>query len=125
MVPCYFLSVTWTGNEKRLIGDRRRIELDVNLATYGPYSLSKLLNISTGGVFITTPHLEQVGTEIKMRFRLPGEDDVIEAEGKVVWIYDQPISTRPNASGMGIKFTKISLGDQEKIALFVSESTGG
>ncbi len=102
---------------------RLDVELDIDLSTYGPYFLSKLKNISSGGAFIQTKELQSIGTEIKLRFRLPGEENLIEAKGKVAWVYTQPGKTRPNASGIGVQFTDISEGARLRIQDFVYKST--
>ncbi len=85
------------GQERRE-QERRDVELNVNLGAYGKYYLSKLKNISTGGAFLLTRNLETVGTDVKVRFKLPEEEASIEASGKVVWTYLQEGTREPNSS---------------------------
>lgn len=99
---------------------RAPIEIDIDLSTYGTYQINKLTNVSMGGAFICTEKLQPVGTEMKMRFQLPDDEAVIEARGQVMWAYTQPKgSSKPNSTGMGVKFTKIRKTDQERIQEFV------
>jgi len=116
--------VTEKSDDKRQTGVRAKVELDIDLSTYGRYYLSKLENVSIGGAFVRSRKLQPVGTSIKMRFRLPGEDKAIEADGKVVWAYKQAGSAEPNSTGMGIQFTEIEANDRERIAQFVARVTG-
>jgi uncharacterized protein (TIGR02266 family) len=106
--------------DKRQTGPRADVELDIDLSTYGKYYLSKLKNVSIGGAFVRTRELQPVGSDLKMKFRLPGDRNPIEASGKVVWTYAQAGNTEPNSSGMGIQFTKIEENARERIAQFVA-----
>lgn len=101
-------------------GERVKIEIDVDLGAYGEYALSKLENVSIGGAFIRSRILHDVGTELHMRFELPGDPNVIEAEGEVVWTYDQRGQTNLNASGMGVRFTQILQSDRDRIKSFIA-----
>jgi uncharacterized protein (TIGR02266 family) len=112
------------GTDKRKTGTRAHVELDVDLGTYGRYFLSKLENISTGGAFIRTRQLHPVGTSVRVRFRLPGDEEPIESEGKVIWIYEQPGDEEPNSSGMGVQFTQMEEENRDRIADFVASITG-
>ncbi|HLG20658.1 MAG TPA: TIGR02266 family protein [Bdellovibrionota bacterium] len=109
--------------DKRQAGPRAKVELDIDLSTYGKYYLTKLENVSIGGAFVRTKQLHPIGTAVKMRFRLPGDGAPIEADGQVVWTYRQTGQNEPNSSGMGIKFTGIEETDRERIAKFVEHET--
>jgi len=109
--------------DKRAVGPRAQVELDVDLSTYGKYFLSKLENVSAGGAFVRTREVYPVGTDVKLRFTLPNDNATIEAAGEVIWSYNQAGRTEPNSSGMGIKFTKIQDEDRVRITRFVEEST--
>jgi uncharacterized protein (TIGR02266 family) len=85
--------------------------------------LSKLENVSIGGAFVLTKENLPVGTDVKLKFHLTQDTDVIEAAGVVVWVYRQPDTQVPNSSGIGIRFTEILQEDRQRIADFVSEHT--
>lgn len=61
--------------------------------------------LGPGGLFIETEELIEIGTPIKVRFRLPESDRVHEISGRVAW-HRQGASGEPNARapGMGIEF---------------------
>jgi uncharacterized protein (TIGR02266 family) len=109
--------------EKRRGGDRAKVEIDIDLATFGHYDLSKLTNVSIGGAFIRTGHVQPVGTKVGLTFRLPGDSRPIEALGEVMWVYNQPGSPRMNATGMGIRFVEIDPADRNRIGAFVDAAT--
>ena len=60
------------------------------------------LNISRGGLAIRTTSPLDVGTAVKVRFRLPTAKKDIEAEAHVAWT-DRRV-------GMGLQFTKLDRG---------------
>lgn len=102
--------------ERRREGHQRAgIQIKVNLASLGPYYLSKLTNISAGGAFIQHPNPEPVGTLIDLTFQLPNDENIIETKAKVVWKYMQGGKALPNGTGMGIEFIEISQEDKDRI----------
>ncbi len=61
--------------------------------------------LGAGGLFISTEDPIEVGSTLKVRFRLPGSEQVHQIEGRVVWS-QQAASGEPTtrAPGMGIEF---------------------
>ena len=61
--------------------------------------------LGAGGLFIETEEPIEIGTPIKVRFRLPECDQVHEIEGRVAW-HQRAASGEPitRAPGMGIEF---------------------
>jgi uncharacterized protein (TIGR02266 family) len=72
---------------------------------------SLTLNISHGGVAVRTTSLQEVGSVVKTRFRLPGGRRDIDAEARVAWT-DRRV-------GMGLQFTKMDPSSQSAIDEFV------
>lgn len=70
------------------------------------------LNLSHGGIAIRTTSPLDVGSKIRVRFRMPGTRKEIEAEGRVVWS-DRRV-------GMGIQFESVQAADQSVIDNFVN-----
>ena len=61
--------------------------------------------LSAAGLFIETEEPSEIGTSIRVRFRLPECDQVHEIEGRVAW--QQPVTSdapATRAPGMGIEF---------------------
>ena len=69
------------------------------------------LNVSRGGVAVRTTSLLDVGTPVRVRFRLPRARKDVDAEAKVAWI-DRRV-------GMGLEFTRLEAGDEAVIDEFV------
>jgi uncharacterized protein (TIGR02266 family) len=59
-------------------------------------------NLSEGGVFFDQSIPHPVGTQVHLRFTLPGSDASLEAEGEVV-----SAARATDGLGMGVKFTRI------------------
>ena len=72
---------------------------------------SLTLNISRGGVAVRTTSLQDVGSVVKTRFRLPGGRRDVDAEARVAWT-DRRV-------GMGLQFTKMDAASQSGIDEFV------
>ena len=70
------------------------------------------LNLSHGGIAIRTTSPLDVGSKIRVRFRMPGTRNEIEADGRVVWS-DRRV-------GMGIQFESVQPADQSVIDNFVN-----
>ena len=69
-------------------------------------------DINEGGLFIKTRTHRPVGTEIALRFALPGGEGVIETTGLVVRVSEPGQSNLP---GMGIEFDELSVADRARI----------
>jgi uncharacterized protein (TIGR02266 family) len=69
------------------------------------------LNIGLGGMAIRTTSPHQVGTEVKVRFRLPSGKREIDAAARIAW-GDRRI-------GMGLHFLKVDPGDAAALEEFV------
>jgi len=74
-------------------------------------------NISAGGVFIDAPVPLEEGTEIALRFRLPGGSEV-SVDGVVVWTTRMAGVPVPYP-GMGVAFRRMNASDREAIQNYV------
>jgi uncharacterized protein (TIGR02266 family) len=69
------------------------------------------LNLSHGGIAIRTTSPLDAGSKVKVRFRMPGSRNEIDAEGRVAWS-DRRV-------GMGIQFEIVDPANQTLIDNFV------
>ena len=77
--------------------------------------------IGIGGMFIQTGDFFSTGSEIWIKFKLPGEKQIIQADGTVAWVISKPKSSkRYPHPGMGIKFNRV---DESAMALIDSYVT--
>jgi uncharacterized protein (TIGR02266 family) len=70
------------------------------------------LNISRGGIGVRSTNPLPLGTEVRLRLRLPVSNKEVEAEARVVWSIPR--------SGMGLQFSKVVPEHQEAIDAFVN-----
>ena len=71
------------------------------------------LNLSKGGLGVRTMSPLEAGTKVRVRFRLPGADEDLEAAALVAWS-DRRV-------GMGLQFTQVDMSDQGAIDEFVEQ----
>ena len=71
------------------------------------------LNLSKGGLGVRTMSPLTTGTQVRVRFRLPGSDHDIEAASRVAWS-DRRV-------GMGLQFEQVDSADQSAIDEFVDQ----
>ena len=70
------------------------------------------VNINTGGLFVSSPKLLPVGSELFVEFGLPGVDKMISCRARVAWVNEGvPPLKRDLPVGMGLGFVGISLDE--------------
>jgi type IV pilus assembly protein PilZ len=84
---------------------RKKVRVLVDFRGSGGIRCEYATTIGAGGLFIETEEPLAIGSPIKVRFRLPGSDQLHEIEGRVAW-HQQVTSSEPTtkAPGMGIEF---------------------
>ena len=80
--------------------------------TFDEFLAEYSINISPGGIFVTTDEPREEGSVIYLQFALKDGSKLIEGMGKVVRVNPVGDSTRP--AGMGIEFVNF---DDESMAL--------
>jgi hypothetical protein len=98
------------GNDRRR-QQRHSVELPIELESGGSMVLLNSHDISAGGAFFGSAIPHAVGTKVKVRFTLPGDDRAVTCEGEVV-------TTRGQKLGMGVKFLGLSSSDARKVSRF-------
>ncbi|HEY5594205.1 MAG TPA: TIGR02266 family protein [Nitrospiria bacterium] len=71
-----------------------------------------------GGLFIDTVSPLPIGTAVSLEFGLPGQSDLVNVDGQVVWVRPE-FDPKGFSPGMGVQFKKINEADREKIMQFV------
>ncbi len=78
--------------------------------------------IGCGGLFIQTDDFLPAGSEIWMKFKLPGEKHIVLAEGNVAWIIAKPqVNKRYPQPGMGVKFIRLDEPSLRIIDFYVTQ----
>lgn len=75
-------------------------------------SYSSTVDLSRGGIFISTPEPLKRGSEVSLSINLP-EGESIEVKGLVRWLREDEVAD--GKTGMGIEFIDISEKDKKKI----------
>ena len=99
-------------NFNRRGGPRLVTGIGVSYRTGGTIAAALALNLSRGGIAIRTSSPLAPGTEVKLRFALPGSKRELETEGVVCWSNDR--------AGMAVRFTRMKPSDQTAIDEFVN-----
>ena len=79
-----------------------------------------ICNLSILGVYLHFSNPPKVGTELKLRFRLPDEGNPVDAVASVTWVNDSPpdgASALP--TGCGARFHSVAADDMRRIATVV------
>ena len=99
---------------------RAAVTIEIEFKEEIDFIKAYLLNISGGGVFIKIDEALLLDTVVHLRFTIPRDSRMIQAEGKVVWC--NPKGGRGYfPKGIGIKFTKLDSDDTERIKAFVDK----
>ena len=81
------------------------------------------VNINTGGLFVTSPRLLPVGTELYVEFGLPGIDEIVSCRARVAWVNEGvPPLKRDLPVGMGLGFVGISLVQMNVIREYIQNN---
>ena len=110
----------------RHISDRRRylrkpIRVKVTEKVSGLFEHFASTNISAGGMFLKTDRPFAIGSNLKIEFSLPGDEEPIRADAQVARTMP-PGNFHDYHAGMGIVFTAIEEEDRKRIEDFIGRS---
>ncbi|HNX22430.1 MAG TPA: PilZ domain-containing protein [Spirochaetota bacterium] len=75
-------------------------------------SFSSAVDLSKGGIFISTPEPLSNGSEVNMSIHMPGHGEV-EIKGVVKWVRSEESDTEK--AGMGIEFINVNNDLKKKL----------
>ena len=106
--------------EERRRSARIPVEMWVEEASDRELYFQRGANISEGGIYLehTLPH--PLGTEVSLRFVLPGDEEPIRVKGETV-----NVKEACPGLGMGIKFIDLSEDARTRIVAYVLRVTEG
>jgi len=102
--------------------ERVALALEVEYRSAGAFLVAYSANLSKGGMFVETEEPLPVGTEISMRFAVPGEEESIDVIGVVAWVQAWRTARLPR--GMGLRFEQLDERYGEAIDRIVSSFLG-
>jgi len=97
---------------------RLPVELKVGYRTVGSFITDYILNISRGGIFVTTRNPLPIGTRVRLVFSLPDFPLPFDLTGEVKWI-NPPGHASHAAPGMGIQFSNLDETTRKRIGRFM------
>ena len=90
--------------------------------TAGKVGQGYVLNLSRGGVFLTTDFAFEMGDQFRLRFFLPFQLGQVDAKVQVRWrTQDAASPPKELRSGIGVEFVEIDPEMQDKISKFVEK----
>ncbi|MCP4714575.1 MAG: TIGR02266 family protein [Deltaproteobacteria bacterium] len=99
-----------------------RIATKIEITFKEPKSFIKtyMLNVSNGGVFISTEDPLSLDSQVALIMQLPEQKEQMEITGRVVW--NNPRGRKNSfPKGMGIQFVDLSAEHKEIIESFVAK----
>lgn len=112
---------TKSGQERRR-AYRKPVKVEVQVGLERAHGLVYFdtSDISSGGAFLVSDLLLDVGERMNLALHLPGEKLPVAVKARVVRVNSEP-RKRPNdpSPGMGIEFTVISKDDEPKLERFL------
>ncbi len=111
--------------------DRRRstrVQVHLSVTVLEPQTtihMTVASDLSSGGMFIHELLPFDLGTDMELRFRLPGTPAEVVAQARVVQKREEFMEGMPDRPiGNGLRFTYLSLADGEAIEQYVDDRTG-
>ena len=88
----------------------------------GPEDLF-LIDLGLRGVFVERAMPMEVGEEVTLSFRLPGNEIKVAARCRVAWWRppDAPVVSKRLPSGVGLEFVEVSSWDRRRIQRHIEE----
>jgi uncharacterized protein (TIGR02266 family) len=84
---------------------RYQVVLKIRYETGQALRDAAIHNLSSGGLYLTTPNPLGVGYEFELEIELPNADEWIVGKCKVVWVNE--IDTKDYPKGMGVAFLEM------------------
>ncbi|MCB9557240.1 MAG: TIGR02266 family protein [Deltaproteobacteria bacterium] len=96
------------------------LDLEVDYGSEETFLFAYIRDMSALGIFVRTNNPEPQGTELNLRFTLPGERAPLAVEGRVVWVNPfRPGDVNNLNPGMGVKFVHLDEVARKKIRRLV------
>jgi uncharacterized protein (TIGR02266 family) len=83
-------------------GDRLQAEIHVNTRSVGLFTEHRMINLSTGGLFVPTPRPLRLGTQVDLLLRFEQPARTIELRTTVIWENALNDGRQPAGYGLGL-----------------------
>lgn len=109
-----------SGRERRT-SERRAFEVDIGIQSETNFFTGFSMDISSGGLFVATYDIADVGTEVNVNFSLPN-GPMMSLNGTVRWVRDYNETAPDMAPGMGVMFEDLSPAEEDAINTYLASS---
>lgn len=99
--------------------ERKVVGIKVKYSTPESFASDWIMNISKGGMFISTKSPLPPATMLLIEFEVPGREIPVKLSGVVKWI-STPEKGIPLIPGMGVEITSISEEDRKVLNEFIN-----
>jgi uncharacterized protein (TIGR02266 family) len=117
------VAISRTGAEQnpaeRRNAPRIELEVEVGLETEHNFYTGLTQDISSGGIFVATGLVYEVGERMTVRFTLPGRKEPIVADAEVRWVRDSRYMRTDSPDGVGLRFVGLPAEAQTSIKTFL------
>lgn len=100
-------------------GLRLKVGIPIQYQGIGVWQESASFNLSGWGVFVRTAVPYDVGSQVLLRFDLPGSQTPVTSLGKVIW--SNPDPSKWSGMGMGIEFFELAEEDRRAIEGYLAQ----
>ena len=109
-------------DEERRQDKRINLVIDVkyNMSTYQDWLVTKIRNLSTGGICLLTKDYIPVGLIFDLVFLIPETPKQIEVSGEIIW---NELNMDNEYYTNGVKFLTLKNEDKELIGKYIDNTT--
>jgi len=100
-------------------GLRLKVGIPIQYQGVGVWQQSASFNLSAWGAFIRTAVPFDVGSQVVLRFEMPGGGVPVTSLGRVVW--SNPDPSKWSGMGMGIEFLDLASADRQAIEEYLAQ----
>jgi type IV pilus assembly protein PilZ len=98
--------------EEKRKNSRASVKVKSEVISSDGFTYSNTVDISKGGIFISTPEPIGIGSPLSLAIQIPGEDPV-EITGVVKWVRNN--DKEGERAGMGIEFSDMNARQAESL----------
>ena len=109
-----------SGRERRG-ASRRSVEVDIGMQSETNFFTGFSMDISSGGLFVSTYDILPLDSEVNVNFSLPG-GPMMSLSGLVRWVREYNDAVPDTAPGMGIMFEDLSAEQENDINAYLARS---
>jgi len=108
-------------DRERRGANRRSIEVDIGMQSETSFFTGFSMDISSGGLFVSTYDILPLDSEVNVNFSLPG-GQMMSLSGLVRWVREYNEAVPDTAPGMGIMFEDLSTEQENDINAYLARS---